>query len=258
MSKILLSIGIVLGVIVAMLLYFYTKEIEDEHQIDKVVFLALKADVSLSEGESVTKDKLRDISLPKENYEGISSVAIAKSEESFGWILEKKVTKDVPKGSFLQYEHFAGTVGKGFDAKIALGKRAITIPVNQTSAVGYFVEPGSNVDILGMFPGKTGIMFRSQNNKQASGKAEKSARTSVMTVLQAVKVMAVGDAITRGSYLGSAKKGYSTVTFEVSPEDAEILLFALKNSQGGLTLLLRNPGNTETIAISETPSPFDD
>jgi Flp pilus assembly protein CpaB len=63
------------------------------------------------------------------------------------------------------------------------------------------------------------------------------------TLLQDVSVLATGDQLANedfGSTRGSRARGYSTVTLELTMEEAEVLVFA-QTVKGALTLSLRNP-----------------
>lgn len=75
-------------------------------------------------------------------------------------------------------------------------------------------------------------------------------RVVTRTFLQNVKVLAVGAAT---SAEGAIKSGgvYSHVTVEVTPAEAELLIFALGQSNGRLNLVLRNPADA---TVEELPS----
>ncbi len=93
------------------------------------------------------------------------------------------------------------------------------------------VQPKDNVDVLGTFA------FPSQ---ESPGQME----TVTLSVLQDVTVLATGQKIARQS-LGQRNSrynssGYNTVTLEVTPREAELLVFAQK-MKGSLTLALRHP-----------------
>jgi len=77
-----------------------------------------------------------------------------------------------------------------------------------------------------------------------------TSRIVTRTLLQNIKVMAVGRSVSAGNKIDKADT-YSTVIFEVTPTEAEILTFALSQADGGLSLVLRNPANTETIDVPD-------
>lgn len=79
-----------------------------------------------------------------------------------------------------------------------------------------------------------------------------SRRTRVVTrtFLQNVRVLAVGSATTSNA-VATADMAYSHVTVEVTPAEAELLIFAMRQTDGLLNLVLRNPADTK---IEELPS----
>ncbi|MBB4238933.1 Flp pilus assembly protein CpaB [Rhizobium esperanzae] len=80
-----------------------------------------------------------------------------------------------------------------------------------------------------------------------------SSRTRVVTrtFLQNVKVLAVGAATTAEGAVTKANSTYNNVTVEVTPAEAEMLIFALGQSNGSLNLVLRNPADN---TVEDLPS----
>ena len=96
------------------------------------------------------------------------------------------------------------------------------------------VRPSDRIDVLGTFS------FPSKTQPEVM-------ESVTLTVLQDVTVLATGQTTARqlqGSRNARAAAGasYSTVTLEVSAEEAELLVFA-QQMRGSLTLTLRNPGD---------------
>ena len=112
--------------------------------------------------------------------------------------------------------------------------RAVSLAISGEATVGGLVQPNDRVDILGTFT------FPSRTNA-------KETETVTLTLLQDVSVLATGSRLAKQEFEGSDRwsrggtgGNYSTVTFEVTPREAELLVFA-QNVQGHLTLTLRNP-----------------
>jgi len=80
-----------------------------------------------------------------------------------------------------------------------------------------------------------------------------SSRTRVVTrtFLQNVKVLAVGAATSAEGAVAPANSAYSHVTVEVTPSEAEMLIFAMGQANGRLNLVLRNPNDN---AVETLPS----
>jgi pilus assembly protein CpaB len=119
----------------------------------------------------------------------------------------------------------------GLAPAIQTGLRAVSIAVGGSQAVSGLVQPNDRVDILGTFS------FPSRTHP---GENE----TVTLTVLQDVTVLATGTRLGKADYAsregGSGSSGYSTVTLEVTPREAELLVFA-QQVKGQLVLSLRNP-----------------
>ena len=121
--------------------------------------------------------------------------------------------------------------------------RAVSIPVDANASVSGMVKPNDHVDILGTF------VFPSAT---VTGGVE----TITLTVLQDVTVLATGQALANqipapGTRADRTPRGYSAVTFEVTPREAELLVFA-QTVRGRLTLALRNPSDITFITNPPT------
>ena len=110
---------------------------------------------------------------------------------------------------------------------IPAGQRAISIPVDTTSSVTNLVGPNDNVDVIGTF-------------RFPDLRGDSSLDTVTLTILQNVKVLAVGNRWGAQQYADAANmnRSYSTVTLLVWPEEVEMLIFA--SQKGRLSLSLRN------------------
>lgn len=113
--------------------------------------------------------------------------------------------------------------GAGLPPTIPPGMRAMSVRVNEVIGVAGFVVPGTRVDVLVTFEGRS-------NN----------ADSVTRVVVSNAQVLTAG---TRFDQERSTREGTpiptSVVTLLVTPEDAERV--ALASSEGRLTLTLRNP-----------------
>ena len=134
-----------------------------------------------------------------------------------------------------------GSTG-GLSALITKGMRAITIEVNEFTAVGGMVLPGSKVDIIA-------VLHDDRHNQTVS-----------RTVLQDVVVMAVGHNVTTPSdpvAAGTPAQPPTTppsistnnVTLLVTPEQAQVLQLAAMS--GRPWLVLRNGKDNAAVKIAE-------
>lgn len=129
--------------------------------------------------------------------------------------------------------------GSGLSAVIEKGKRAISLAISGAPGVSGLVQPNDHVDILGTFT------FPSPTNPA-------QVESVTLTLMQNVTVIAAGSQIAGQS--GADRRtggGYSTITFSVTPREAEILVFA-QQTRGQMYLSLRNPADRD--AENELPS----
>lgn len=128
---------------------------------------------------------------------------------------------------------------KGLADRVKPGMRALSISVSGAAAVSGMIRPNDRIDVLGTFT------FPSE---RVAGEME----AVTLTVLQDVSVLAVGSEISRHPAQRTSRAGsYSTVTLEVTPREAELLVFA-EQMKGRLVLDLRNP--TDVSYEEDLPS----
>jgi pilus assembly protein CpaB len=121
-----------------------------------------------------------------------------------------------------------GTTGiEGLPSSIDIGKRAISVPINDTSGVSGLILPRAHVDVLFTRPGST--------NEAVTA-----------TILEDVVVLAIGrntDSASLASTNASAQNANRTqaqsATLLVTPEQAQKI--ELAKNQGKISLALRNP-----------------
>lgn len=108
--------------------------------------------------------------------------------------------------------------------------RAVSLSIGGANAVSCMVQPSDRVDVLGTFT------FPSKDNPN-------QAEIVTLTILQDVTVLATGQQLAKQTLPGRispSASNYGTVTLEVTPREAEMLVFS-QQVQGRLTLTLRNP-----------------
>lgn len=156
--------------------------------------------------------------------------------EDMASFFDKKLKYSLEKGERIRWSYvdMPYRPGGGLGNMVKQGMRAISISVSGAAAVSGLVQPNDRVDVLGTFS------LPSKGNP-----AEMESVT--LSVLQDVTVLATGarladqesGAKTRG---GERAGGYNMITLEVTPREAELLVFA-QTVKGGLTLALRNPAD---------------
>jgi pilus assembly protein CpaB len=139
-------------------------------------------------------------------------------------------------------------VRTGLSPQVTPGRRALSIPITDNTAVTKLVKPGDRVDIMATIDGGG-----SKDNRM------------VKTVLQDVVILATGKNVANNSprtiekdpFGGKDKirslaedTTFGTVTIEVTPEQAQTLVLLLND--GPLTLALRNNDDNDHPQINPT------
>ncbi len=150
-------------------------------------------------------------------------MAVDKKAGSTLLTTDYNILEDTRKGSTL-----ASAIPKvRMTATETTSYRALSLPIDLPGSVSNMVQPGDRVDIIGTFrfPG-----------------AEKGSPldTITMTILQNITVLAVGQQLTAVRTTGAdgRRSSYPTITLQVTPKEAEFLVFA--QQKGALTFTLRN------------------
>lgn len=142
---------------------------------------------------------------------------------------------------------------KVFAEVIPAGKRAIAIPVSETTSVGGLIVAGDHIDITAVITGKG-----SQQTDSASTLLQDVLVLSVAQTAQkaTARVDANGTPIADGA-LGdrpdntSAKPTAKSITVAVDPQ--QVSLIALAQEQGKIYLSLRPPGEDTQVQGVEVP-----
>lgn len=108
-----------------------------------------------------------------------------------------------------------------FSSQLALGRRAITLPVDQINSLSGLLQPGDLIDLY--------VSFEHQRRRMTA------------PLLQGVLVLATGR--TTQLQAGGPEGDYSTVTLDAAPEDVIKLVAARQG--GAITAILRHPNDPQ-------------
>jgi pilus assembly protein CpaB len=164
-----------------------------------------------------------------------------------------KVVVPIHKGEQITLNKLA-TVAQARGESLAMatpvGKRAITISVDQITGLSGMIKPGDYVDVIALLP----IPVQRGDNKQTT-------QVATIPLFQKVLVVAVGNelisggsgskrkhVISFGSSRSSAKrKDTSIVTLALPPREASLLSFVAE--QGRVRLVMRSPADAKVKLI---------
>ena len=231
-SKVLFGLSILAGLIAVGLVQFH---IRSEKGAAVVVFRAT-ADVRAG---SAIGGNLEPVTLPGDKlFPNI--LKEAPTGEMADFVANTPTKVPIRAGEMILYRHLENTVDPGVTHLIPLGMKAISIPVNEASAVSYMVQPGDYVDVLAVVPDI-------QQAANLEGVSLNSAGLPVSkTLLQAARVLAVGGRYRRSDV--GPRDSYSSVALLVTLEEAQKLSFAIDVLGAEMTLVLRSPDDNEINA----------
>ncbi len=235
MNKKIVNLGIAITLAALVVIMFqdflkstvekYRQELLKKDRVSVVV-----AATDIYKGTKITSHHVRLKSLPRD----LAEIGAFWSVDS---AIGKIAVKDILEGeqittSKVLLEHRQNR----FSNLTPPGKRAVTIPVDKISSINGMIKPGDNVDIIGIFPFKSG----------------KETQNVVVPMFEKVKVLAVDQDFNPSM----AKKTNipSTLTLALTPEQAELLTYSLEI--GKIRMLLRSPAdesitNKEFITINK-------
>ena len=234
-QKTVLFVSIAVGLLAAILTrsYLATKNVEiarlkaqfvKEHGTMEVV--CFKKDVP--GGTTLTLNEIGHTTVPAKGLRGQAIPAemyksVAGRKTLFGHRRGETVFWSDLEGGNPALRTLAGDVKRQM--------RAVSINASGAAAVSGMVHPADHVDVIGTFsfPGAP----------DANGRP--TTKFVTCTILQNVLVLATGRETAKS--IGTGGSNYSTVTLEVSPREAEMLVFA-EQMHGRLSLTLRNPNDT--------------
>ncbi|MGE4564586.1 MAG: Flp pilus assembly protein CpaB [Victivallaceae bacterium] len=223
-QKILLLGAVFFGFLAFVLSY---QQLETEKQritgnAESVYLIKMNRDMAA--GEEVAERDISRAEVQRLRNQSVSSREIPWSQSSS--VIGRRLESSMSRNQYLQTTDLKPmSQRQGLNGIVRQGMRAISIPVDTVSAVNNLVQPNDNVDIIGTF-------------RFPDMRGDTALDTVTLTVLQDVKVLAVGS---RWGNLGSeagGSKSYSTVTLLLWPDEVEMLVFA--SNKGKLALSLRN------------------
>lgn len=225
-QKLLLLAAVFFGVMAFILTF---QQIDSERQkiqstMQEVTLLQAKRDIA--ENDPISEEDI----VVKKFMRASSHLAVSREvpADQKSLIIGRKAMFPISRGSVIQWNDLQTTVSggrEGVNTVIRPGYRAVAISVDQTASVAGLVQPNNYVDLIGTF-------------KFPDMRGDASLDTITLTILQRVRVIATGsDYGVRAPGQGAAR-GYSTVTLELLPSEAEMIIFA--SQKGYIQMSLRN------------------
>jgi pilus assembly protein CpaB len=170
-------------------------------------------------GQIFRKGDLKKISVsPRDLPKG----ALTNEREAVNRVALFPIAANAPLTAFALSEL---TGADGIPATIPAGYRAVSVTITDVSGVAGLIQPGAHVDVLFTRPGTM-------------------AEAITSTILQNVKVLAIGHSVQIGQVVDPKAPKVPVATLVVTPEDAQKL--ELGKNEGRISLSLRNPLDSST------------
>lgn len=193
------------------------------------------AKVDINEMQTIDESMLDSVKIP-ESF--VQPGAITDPEIAIGQVAAAPVKE---KEQLLKTKILSPGPLTGISLQVSPDMRAISIPIDDTRGVNRLIKPGDRIDLV------AALDF---------GKGAEQ-RREVRTILQDVVVLATGvkimNQIPRAVESGTGDSEniinlntditYTNIIVEVSPRDAQDLIYIMSVNAGGMFALLRNPND---------------
>lgn len=256
-NRLMLLVAVAAGVLATVLSFSYiraaTSAVEQQKPEQRVDVLFVKDDLPANHALDPDQD-LRVDSVGEESSPGLARAAVKADEiESVRGL---RISGPLPAGVPLLYSHLTSVQ----DINLAPGSRAMAISVSGANLMGGILVPGDHVDIIVSYrkPQPPGAIpeFNPDDPQAALGAmmSQMMPQPGVPSdweaeeVLSNIRVIAIGEHLTVSrqaqmfGVAGNEGGGSSTVTLEVTPDQAKDLIRATAGGGNPLTLLLRPVG----------------
>jgi pilus assembly protein CpaB len=168
-------------------------------------------------GDTLTGDNFAVRQVPREFVN-----ADALTPDAFGQLEHQRLAIGMKRGDMLLPAHAEGAGATVFSATLKNGRRAMTFEVDTVNSVSGMLRPGDRIDLM-------------LSQRATSGSQEEVTRT----LLSNMVVLATDQNLKRRDEQTGQERSFSTVTLDLSPQDAQRLIVAKQS--GRLTALLRHP-----------------
>jgi pilus assembly protein CpaB len=196
---------------------------------------AIYARTDIPQGKVIIEDMLYTKPVTKDSLPAGAVVSLAR-------VIDRVATVTIKKDAMINTEMVGWpiTPDTTLAMKTPIGKRAITISVDNISSLVGMIKPGDYVDVI------SSIAFP----VVVDGK--QSTQPAMVPLFQNVPVLAVGSQIgtdaaakkQRDDVAASKRESAPLITLALTPEEANLLAFV--QEQGKIRLVLRSPGDART------------
>lgn len=220
-------VAVVLGGLAVILTNVYLQQKAKKMRFEEAAILVAAQEIS--KGALVEYDMVAFKTMP---VPFIQPGALTAKEAAVG---KTALATIMPGEQILSTKLAAPGSGLTLAGKTPPGKRAITIDLENVSAVGGMVHPGDHVDILGVFanPPVTLTLFQ-----------------DILILAVGQEMVAAGEGARQKALPGVSPRAKDSITLALSPQEAQIISVAI--GQGKISLTLR-----PRMEVGRTMPPID-
>ncbi|GGJ61748.1 pilus assembly protein CpaB [Anoxybacillus voinovskiensis] len=213
-AKMIFVLALVMGAITTVLFFQYMKQLSADKNEQMVTVVAAREDIK--ENEQISRGMLQLVQIPKK---GLPPNAVYHLSELEGMI----ATSDIKKGEVLLKHRVRSWNDETtvVSRKVREGFRAVSVGVNFVQSVSNLIEPEDKVDVI------FSETIKLPNNQ---------IKVETKQLLSGVRVLAVGRKIAESLQQKEPHADYNSVTLELKPEDAVLLINASERGHIQLTL----------------------
>jgi Flp pilus assembly protein CpaB len=172
----------------------------------------------------------------------------APNGEMEAYVTKTPLVAPIHKGEIVLYRHLERSSDRGLPQEIPSGMKAISIKVDESTAVGFLLEPGDHVDVLAAVRSTPPAFEKLATRPLRKGAAAATAipppagpLPEVQPLLEDVQVLAVGHRFRRSDPRDEVeRRGYPSVTLLVTEEGARKIAQARDVLREPMTLVLRS------------------
>lgn len=189
-------------------------ELDEQANAGKDMVAVVVARRDMQRGEPVVPDSFAVRKVPSEYLN-----ADAVKPGDFEPYVTQRLIVGLKRGDVLLPVHTEGNGNKVFSSTLGVGKRALTFEVDTVNSVSGMLRPGDRIDLLYTAKGLDSVDV-------------------TQPLLSNLEILATDQNQTRRDENGK-ERNFSTITMELSPQDAQRVIVA--KQAGRLTALLRHP-----------------
>ncbi len=215
----ILGLALAMGAIAAFGVHGYIQrqldDIEARGRLQKAVRVLVPKE-DLAKGTALTPKVVAVREVPAE-----WAHSNAVTPEQFGRVENQKLAYPAARGEMILWSLLEGQRAPSFSSRLAPGRRAITVPVDEVNSISGMLEPGDRIDLM--------------------ASVRRDSRAFLFALLQNVPVLATGARMIAEGDAKDGRRSYTTITLEASPDEAQRVLAA--REMGKLAAVLRAPGD---------------